>query len=285
MNQPLHFLVIDGYTREGRDQFLENGAKPAGMLYETMLQRWSPIPAKVTLLHPADPGTELPDALGLSEFDGIAWTGCSLCLNDDIEPVRKQIQLAKDGFTSGTPSFGSCWAAQIAVVAAGGRVEANPKGREQGISRKIQLTAEGRAHPMFEGKPEVFDAFTSHDDEITELGDCGVRLAGNAWSHVQAVDVRYDRGVFWSVQYHPEYDLSDMAGLVRCRIPKLIRRGFFPDESTARAYIDDLQTLHDDPSRRDIAWRLGIDGDVEDDATRCVEVKNWIEKLVIPSRG
>ena len=138
---------------------------------------------------------------------------------------------------------------------------------------------------MFEGKPEVFDAFTSHDDEITELGDYGVRLAGNAWSHVQAVDVRYDRGAFWSVQYHPEYDLSDMAGLVRCRIPKLIRRGFFPDESTARAYIDDLQTLHDDPARRDIAWRLGIDGDVEDDATRCVEVKNWIEKLVIPSRG
>ena len=87
------------------------------------------------------------------------------------------------------------------------------------------------------------------------------------------------------MQYHPEYDLSDMAGLVRCRIPKLIRRGFFPDESTARAYIDDLQTLHDDPARRDIAWRLGIDGDIEDDATRCVEVKNWIEKLVIPSRG
>ena len=47
---------------------------------------------------------------------------------------------------------------------------------------------------MFEGKPEVFDAFTSHDDEITELGDYGVRLAGNAWSHIQAVDVRYDRG-------------------------------------------------------------------------------------------
>ena len=61
-------------TREGRDQFLENSAKPAGMLYEAMLQRWSPIPAKVTLLHPADPGTELPDAQGLSKIDGIAWT-------------------------------------------------------------------------------------------------------------------------------------------------------------------------------------------------------------------
>ena len=285
MDQLLKILVIDGYTKEGRDQFLEFGAKPAGDLYDAMLKRWSPLPVDVTLLHPADPGTELPDAQGLSEFDGIAWTGCSLCLNDDIEPVRKQIQLAKDGFASGTPSFGSCWAAQIAVVAAGGCVSPNINGREQGISRKIKLTAEGLVHPMFEGKPEVFDAFTSHDDEVTDLSPFGVSLAGNAWSKVQAVDVRFDTGVFWSVQYHPEYDLGDMAGLVRCRIPKLIRRGFFPDEKTARAYIDDLQNLHDDPTRRDIAWRLGIDGDVEDAATRCVEVKNWIEKLVIPNRS
>ena len=66
MNQPLHFLVIDGYTREGRDQFLENGAKPAGMLYGQRAPALVPHPSKVTLLHPADPGTELPDAQGLS---------------------------------------------------------------------------------------------------------------------------------------------------------------------------------------------------------------------------
>src|SRR6266403_1796200 len=59
------------------------------------------------------------------------------------------------------PSFGSCWAAQMAVVAAGGMVRANPRGREMGIARKIALTPEGRGHPLYAGKGAVFDAFIS----------------------------------------------------------------------------------------------------------------------------
>ena len=76
-----------------------------------------------------------------------------------------------------------------------------------------------------------------------------------------------------------------MAGLVRCRIPKLIRQGF---SLMSRRHVPTSTTYKRctmTRRARDIAWRLGIDGDIEDGATRCVEVKNWIEKLVIPSRG
>jgi len=62
--------------------------------------------------------------------------------------VRGQLDLARAAFAARVPSFGSCWAAQIAVVAAGGIVRANPRGREMGIARKIALTPEGRGHPM-----------------------------------------------------------------------------------------------------------------------------------------
>ena len=43
------------------------------------------------------------------------------------------------GSVLGVPGFGSCWAAQIAVAAAGGRVAASPHGREMGVGRKIKL--------------------------------------------------------------------------------------------------------------------------------------------------
>ena len=276
-------LIIDGYTQAGRDQFRENGASTAGELYTHMLKRWSPQAIDTEILYPADPGVVLPGASDLKGYAGIAWTGCSLSLCDDIEPVRKQIQLGKACFESQVPSFGSCWATQIACVSAGGKVLPNPQGREQGLARKITLTEAGLAHPMFEGKPAVFDAFTSHDDEVVDLSPYGVNLARNTWSEIQAADVQYLGGTFWSVQYHPEFDLHEMSRLVACRIPKLIRRGFFPDESTAQAYIEDLEQLHQEPSRRDIAWRLGIDSDVEDEAIRCVEVKNWLEKQVFGS--
>lgn len=63
------------------------------------------------------------------------------------------MKLSRDAYEIGLPQFGSCWAAQIAVYAAGGKVAANPKGREMGIARKIYLTDAGRIHPLMEGKP------------------------------------------------------------------------------------------------------------------------------------
>lgn len=186
---------------------------------------------------------------------------------------------------TGLPQYGSCWAAQIAVTAANGVCGKNPRGREMGLSRKIALTPEGRAHPMFEGKPTVFDAFTSHNDEITHIRPGGLHLAGNDFTAVQAVAIRYQNGDFWGVQYHPEYDLHELARLTYCRRQKLIDLGFFRDMRSADQYIDDLENLHIDPNRYDIAWRLGIDADVMDDSVRLCETRNFIKHLAMPYKA
>ncbi len=278
------YLVIDGYTKEGRDQLVSGGASRAADLYQEMLLKNSPSGAECDLFFPADEGASFPTETELSSYDGIAWTGCSLCLNDThLTEVSQQIDLTLRAFKAGVPSFGSCWAAQIAVVAAGGQVQPNPNGREMGFARKIELTPEGRAHPMYEGKTSVFDAFTSHDDEITRLPPGAVVLSSNPWTKVQSVAVTHLDGVFWGLQYHPEYDLHELARLVFCRIPKLMARGFFRDEASAHEYINDLECLHSDPSRKDIAWKLGIDADVMDENVRQCEVRNWIQKLVLPN--
>ncbi len=72
---------------------------------------------------------------------------------------------------------------------------------------------------------------------------------------MQSVAVTYQGGKFWGLQYHPEYDLHELARLVFCRIPKLIKHEFFVDEASVSSYIDDLESLHENPHRKDIAWR------------------------------
>ncbi len=196
--------------------------------------------------------------------------------------MHAQVEIAGLAFEHGIPAFGSCWAVHMAVVAAGGRVQAHPKGREMGIARKITLTAEGRAHPLYEGKPSVFDGFISHDDEATHLPPGGLKLATARHTEVQAVAVRHGRGTFWAVQYHPEYDLHELARLTYCRIDKLIRYGFFRDREAALDYVGKLEALHQDPTRKDLAWLLGIDEDVMDPTIRQCEVRNWIDKQVLP---
>ena len=277
----LRFLVIDGYRRDGRESLSAAGATTAGRLYERMLLDCHS-DASVDILYPADPGSALPRGVGLAAYDGIAWTGSSLTVYENDDPaVRPQVEFAQAAFEAGIPSFGSCWAAQIAVVAAGGRCAANPRGREMGIARKIVLTDDGRGHPLFIGKPRVFDAFISHEDEITHLPSGALNLAGNSFSSVQAVSVTHRRGTFWAVQYHPEYDLHEVARLTHARIDRLVGMGFFADADAAHDYVNKLETLHQDPSRRDIAWLLGIDDDVMNDDVRRAEVRNWIEHLVL----
>ncbi|GIT06200.1 MAG: hypothetical protein CM1200mP29_16110 [Verrucomicrobiota bacterium] len=84
------------------------------------------------------PGRESAGRHGDRDYDGIAWTGCSSCVFSGEPDVALQIEFARECFRQGVPAFGSCWAAQIAVVAAGGQVALNPKGREMGIARAIR---------------------------------------------------------------------------------------------------------------------------------------------------
>ena len=277
------FLVIDGYTKDARDQLVEGGASIAADLYVDMLKRCGPKDTGCDVLFPSDANATLPAGTEIEQYDGIAWTGCSLCVNDATAEVEQQITFARAAFQKGVPSFGSCWAAQIAVVAAGGSVKVNPHGREMGIARKIELTSAGRAHPLYEGKQSVFDAFISHDDEITHLPAGAVILSRNAWSLVQSVSVIHQGTSFWGLQYHPEYDLRELARLAYCRIEKLMRHGFFQTREAALHYVELLESLHEDPSRKDIAWLLGIDADVTNEDVRTAEVRNWIWRSVLPN--
>jgi GMP synthase (glutamine-hydrolysing) len=282
VGRALRLLVLDAYPREGRDALRAAGATEAGVLYAQMLERTAP-GAQVDVAWPADADFALPRGAALADYDGVAWTGSSLTIHaDGDDRVRRQVELARAAFAAGVPAFGSCWAAQVAVVAAGGACASNPRGREFGVSRKIALSDAGRAHPLFEGKAAVFDALTSHADEVVTLPPGARLLASNRFTRVQAVAVTHGAGAFWAVQYHPEYDLREVARLAVLRADELLGLGCFRDRAALDAWVSDAEALQRDAGRADLAWRLGVDDDVLDPAARQREVRNWIERLVLP---
>ena len=271
---PRRVLIVDAYPREGREQLTDSGGTEAGSLYRHILERIEPDLA-AEVCYPAD--GEAPDTSSLSLYAGAVWTGSNLSVLEQDDPkVSRQVGLVRDLLAAGVPSFGSCFAIQLAAVALGGRCGASPNGREFGIARTIRLNAEGRAHPLYRAKPDVFDAFTSHADEVVELPPRASVLASNPWSSVQAAGL----GDFWAVQYHPEYDLHEIASLCRLRSQELVAQGTFSDAAEAQRYIDDLETLHEDPSRHDLAKSLDVGESLLDDEIRTLEVRNWIEERV-----
>jgi len=285
MTTPLHFLIIDGYPKQSRDELEEAGMKLAWKLFADMLLQHLP-QAAYDILLPSDPGVDMPSVKDLHQYSGIIWTGCNLTIYDtDNRSVSNQIELAKNAYEIGTPSFGSCWGIQMAAFAAGGQVEANPKGREMGMGRKIHQTPAAYDHPMFEGKPRVFEGFVSHDDMVTKLPPGGVLLASNSFAPIQAIAVTHKNGTFWGTQYHCEYDLHEMARLIVAREKKLIKAGFFRRREDLVDLVERMEALAKEPDRKDLRWQLAIDDDVLSDSIRQCEFVNWLNKLVLPTAG
>ncbi|WP_027132909.1 type 1 glutamine amidotransferase [Geminicoccus roseus] len=283
--RPLRLLVVEGNTPETCDRVRDLTGKTMSDNYAEVLLRAAP-EATVDICYPAFPGANLPDPAGLESYDGVAITGSALNIYDRGPAIDPQIELARAVYRSRVPFFGSCWGLQVATVAAGGEVRKNPKGRELGIARKITLTELGQNHKMHAGRPPVFDAPCVHMDEVG-LNPEGLRVtAFNQVSDVQAGEIAHDGGLFWGVQYHPEFSLLDLAAIMVRYGRVLWTEGFFPDEQATKAHIADLEALHADPAGRwDLAWRYGIGPEIIEPMLRQNEISNWIEHHVRPTRS
>lgn len=280
----LRLLVVEGNVREAREAHKQAFGKTSSESYADALAAVAP-DAICDICFPADEGANLPDPGGLAGYDGIAVTGSALNMYDDTPPIRRQLEFARACYASATPFFGSCWGLQLAAAAAGGDVILNPHGREVGIARGITATQAGRTHGLLAGRGPAWDAPCVHLDVVaTPPGETTV-LAVNAMAGVQAAEIRHDGGVFWGVQYHPEYSLRELSVIIRRRIAPLMAEGFFADAAAGERYCDALDALHDDPGRRDIAWALGIQPEVFDPVQRLTEIRNFVELYVRPEKS
>jgi GMP synthase (glutamine-hydrolysing) len=277
------FLIVDGYPQASRDELEAAGMKTAFRLYHEMLKRNCPGATSRVWLPSDTP--ELPGGLGPEAYAGIMWTGCNLTIyhHDDIR-VTRQLELAKRAFAVGTPQFGTCWGIQMGAVAAGGEVKANPKGREMGLARRIRLAPQGVRHPMMKGRAPVFTGFISHLDEVTRIPRGAALLATNDFTNVQALAITHKKGTFWATQYHPEYDLHEMARLIIAREPKLVKEGFFRDHEDLTTHVGRMEALAADPGRRDLRWQLDIGEDILNPDVRQLEVAHWVRHALARRR-
>ena len=83
----------------------------------------------------------------LDEVDLIMAFGGPMSVNDDLPALHRERTYMREAMTSGKPVFGVCLGAQMMATALGGTVE--PSGGYQFGLRKIHLTAEGDADPVF----------------------------------------------------------------------------------------------------------------------------------------
>jgi len=280
----LRFLVVEGNIRATRERHKANFGQTPSESYAATLKTLAP-DSLCDIAFPADEGANLPDSAGLEIYDGIVLTGSGLHLWDAGPEVLRQVTLARAVFHAGVPFFGSCWGLQVAAVAAGGEVRQNPMGREMGFARNIVKTEAGRTHPLLQDRPTAFDAPCMHlDAVVVPPQNCEI-LASNSMTPVQAAEIRLNGGLFWGVQYHPEFSLTHLAVIIARNAKSYADEGFFKDTAAGELCADELKALDRNRERGDIAWRYALGGEIVDDSARTTEIRNFIEYRVRPEKS
>jgi GMP synthase (glutamine-hydrolysing) len=270
-------LLMEGNIAERRAKGAAMGVRSSSGIYtESLLAHFPDL--EIDIFNPEDP---IPGQNALAAYNGMVVSGSGLHAYDTDFAVTNQIAMVRTAAEAGLPIFGSCWGLQIAAMAAGGEVAYHPVGREVGFARKVWVTEAGRDHPMFAGKGPVFDAPCIHYDEVVRLPEGATLLATNAHSEVQAALIPLANSEIWAVQYHPEFDTAHLADLYRLYADDMVGQGFFADTAELEAYCASLTMLHHEPDNAALAWQLGVDADITDDARRRAEIIAWVETCIL----
>lgn len=272
----LRLLIADGNDRDGRAKREAAVGQTTSQAFAAVVSDLAP-EAACTLVNPADAAA----GIDLTGFDGMVLTGSTLRLAEDSPAVRRQLDLMRAALEVGLPVFGSCWGMQVAAAIAGGEVGENPRGPEYGFARRLAAVGDGAAHPLLAGRGLAWDAPAIHLDAVIGAPSGARVLAANAVLDVQAIEIRYGRGLFWGTQYHPETDLDELAAMLRLSAEAVVSAGFAADHAAVEASAREVEGLAEDdcPARRQRAWRLGVGADVLEAGQRRREIGNYLTSL------
>lgn len=198
--------------------------------------------------------------------DGVVFTGSSVAWSTDApeaQPLRDALCTA---FDTGLPCWGSCNGLQLASVVLGGSVGASPNGMEVGVAQDLTLTDAGATHLMMLGRTNGYSVPCIHRDEVQQLPEGAILLAGNTHSPVQAMAFEKGGVDFWGTQYHPELTTRDIARGIR-------RNGIFEGQASAADDLDRAEAVEQS------AKRLGSSVEDLKFSNRARELINWLDHV------
>ncbi|MBK9475198.1 MAG: type 1 glutamine amidotransferase [Tetrasphaera sp.] len=156
-----------------------------------------------------DLGEPIPQRLERGRHHGLVVLGGAMGANDDADHpwLTATKRLIADTVHRGLPFLGICLGHQLAAVALGGSVAANPAGRTLGLY-PVALTELGHQDPLLyccDGAPALW----FNDDIVTTPPEGAEVLAEAPDGTIQALRLGE---AAWSVQFHPECSPEVFAG-------------------------------------------------------------------------
>jgi GMP synthase-like glutamine amidotransferase len=145
-----------------------------------------------------DEGERLPD---WREFDAVLVMGGPMGAYEEVDHpwLVAEKELVREAAEDGRPVLGVCLGVQVLASALGAEVRPMEDGAEVGLL-PVELTDEGREHPLFAGMPEPLISLQWHGDTF-ELPQGATLLASSPAAPHQAFQAGQ---AGYGVQFHME---------------------------------------------------------------------------------
>jgi GMP synthase (glutamine-hydrolysing) len=182
--------------------------------------------------------TELYDVYEL-EFpddpDSVIVTGSRYGVYEDLEWIDELLDRIQDYIEDDVPVLGVCFGHQAVAKALGGEVE-NMDDYEIGY-RPVRLQ-EGS---LFEELEDVEFPFSTHQDEIVSLPS---EVVSTAESDVSVHGFEHEEKPVFGVQFHPEFDVEMIEGIIEDKPLSEDRKQKLMDEVTPENHDRAERTHH-----------------------------------------
>jgi len=172
-------------------------------------------------------GQELPAP---HETGGVVVTGSAAMVSHREAWAERTAAWLRDAVAVGVPVLGICFGHQLLAHALGGRVGANPRGREIGT---VSVTlADGAADdPLLAGLPARIDVHATHLESVLALPPGAQLLASSILDPHHAF--RVPGRPAWGLQFHPEFSAAVTRGYIEAKRPDMQAEGLDSDRLLA----------------------------------------------------
>ena len=165
----------------------------------------------------------LPSAESLS---AVVITGSPAMVSERQAWSEQTAEWLASAVDKNIPVLGVCYGHQLLAHALGGRVDANPKGRQIGTV-KARLINNSAQDPLIGHLPEIFTAQTSHSQVVLQPPPNAERLATSPLDDNFAL--RFAENA-WGLQFHPEFSAAVMTEYIKCRSKAIRNEGLDPEK-------------------------------------------------------
>ena len=156
-----------------------------------------------------------------------------------------------------------CWGLQVCSTAAGGKVNPGKNGAHIGIASDVIINNDGQKHFIYKNKKKIFTSPAFNFDEVSELPKNAVLLSSDKINNVMGVSFNAGNSEIIGLQYHPDYEYSQMLKLIAGRKERLFTNKNFLNEEEYENHISYIESENELLNFND----------------RTCEVRNWLNYI------